>query len=127
VRGMTPRWRRSALAALELMGIALLMACSEHQDPMGPSNGTGQVVEVELLNFEFSPPELHIEVGTTVRWTNTTSNFHTVTPDGHTAWIEWQTAGEGETFEVMFDEAGAYPYYCVPHRGLGMAGTIIVE
>lgn len=82
---------------------------------------------VELLNFEFSQPQLHIEVGTTVRWTNATSTFHTVTPDGHTTWDEWQTASGGETFEVTFNEAGVHPYYCAPHRGLGMAGTIIVE
>ena len=94
---------------------------------MGPDGGTGQVVVVQLLDFEFSPPELRIEVGTTVRWTNTTSTFHTVTPDGHAGWSEWQTAGQSESFEVTFNEAGTYPYYCAPHRGLGMAGTIIVE
>lgn len=82
---------------------------------------------MELRNFEFSRPELRIEAGTTVRWRNTTSSFHTVTPDGHAVWTEWQTASSGETFEVTFDEAGTYPYYCSPHRGLGMAGTVIVE
>jgi plastocyanin len=108
-----------------LAGLVFLLGCSEHQDLMGPGNG--EVVEVELRNFEFSRPELRIEAGTTVGWRNTTSNFHTVTPDGHTAWTEWQTASEGETFEVTFEDAGTYPYYCSPHRGLGMTGTVIVE
>lgn len=108
-----------------LAGLVFLVGCSEHQDLMGPGND--EVVEVELRNFEFSRPELRIEAGTTVRWRNTTSNFHTVTPDGHMAWTEWQTASEGETFEVTFEDAGTYPYYCSPHRGLGMTGTVIVE
>ncbi|MCZ6737969.1 MAG: plastocyanin/azurin family copper-binding protein [Actinobacteria bacterium] len=38
-----------------------------------------------------------------------------------------QTAGGGQTFEVRFDEVGTYLYYCLPHRSLGMTGTIIVE
>lgn len=120
--------RRSAIraGALFLAGVALT-ACSEHQDPTAPGN-PGPVVEVELLeSFRFSPDELRVEAGTTVRWRNTTSNFHTVTPDGHSAWSEWQTAGTGETFEVTFDVPGTYPYYCNPHRSLGMTGTVIVE
>ena len=111
---------------LAVVTAAVLVACfSEHQDPAGPD--TGEVVEIELRNFEFSQPEVRIEPGTTVRWRNTTSTFHTVTPDGHSAWSEWQTASVGETFEVVFDQVGAYAYYCQPHRPLGMTGTIIVE
>lgn len=117
--------RRCILSALPLLG--LLAACSQHQDPMSPEAPAGEVVEIEIRNFEFSQPELRIERGTTVRWRNTTTTFHTVTPDGHTAWSAWQTAGQGETFDVTFDQAGAFPYYCNPHRSLGMTGTIVVE
>lgn len=116
---------RTLTTALKLTALALLVACSEHQDPMTP--GGDDVEVIELRNFEFSRPELHVAPGTTVRWVNTTSNFHTVTPDGHSTWTEWQTTGEGQTFEVTFDEAGTYPYYCMPHRSLGMTGTVIVE
>ena len=116
---------RAGRHGLMFASLILLLGCSEHQDLMGPRDG--EVVEVELANFDFSEPELRIEAGTTVRWRNTTSSFHTVTPDGHTTWTEWQTAGSGETFEVTFDEVGTYPYYCSPHRGLGMTGNVIVE
>lgn len=105
--------------------MALLVGCSQHTDVAGPDGG--EVVEIQLTNFAFSNPALHISPGTTVRWRNTTATFHTVTPDGHSAWSEWQTAANGETFEVTFNTAGTYPYYCVPHRSLGMTGTIIVE
>lgn len=115
------------LSKLILVSVVALAACSEHQDPMSPDGNGGPVVEIEIRNFEFSMPELHVAPGTTVRWRNTTSNYHTVTPDGHGYWTEWQTAGMGESFEVTFTQAGTYPYYCNPHRSLGMMGTVIVE
>lgn len=121
VKWMT-RYASLALTA----GVLVLAGCSEHQDPMGPGT-TGEVVEIEIQNFQFSMPALEISPGTTIRWRNTTGNYHTVTPDGHTAWTEWQTAGMGETFEVRFDVAGTYDYYCTPHRPLGMTGSITVR
>ena len=92
---------------------------------MSPDGG-GEVVEVEIRNFAFSMPELHVTPGTTVRWRNTVDNYHTVTPDGHQAWQQWQTTRAGETFEVTFGGVGSYPYYCAVHRSL-MTGTVIVE
>ena len=74
----------------------------------------------------FSQTTVTITPGTTIRWVNTTTNFHTVTPDGHTEWTEWQTTTNGEMFEVTFDTAGEYPYFCVPHLSLGMTGSIVV-
>lgn len=113
---------------LLLLGAALFVsACSEHQDPIGPGNTQGPVVVIEIRDFEFSMPDLAVDPGTTVRWMNTTSTFHTVTPDGHSQWTQWQTAGVGETFEVRFDQAGTFPYFCLPHRALGMTGTITVQ
>jgi plastocyanin len=118
---------RRALVVAVLGLFALTPAsCSEHQATMAPEDA-GDVVEIQLRNFEFSQPELHIAVGTTVRWRNTTSNYHTVTPDGHSAWTQWQTTRPDETFSVRFDAPGTYPYYCMPHRALGMTGAIIVE
>jgi plastocyanin len=103
------------------------LACSEHQDLMDPEDTNGQVVTIDLTNFAFSQPTVTIAPGTTVRWRNTTSSFHTVTPDGHAAWTEWQTNTNGETFDVQFNETGTFPYHCVPHRSLGMTGTIVVQ
>lgn len=120
------RGRLLALGAVAALSLVVAAACSEHVDPMAPDTGN-DVVVIEIRNFEFSQPELHIAAGTTVRWVNTTSNYHTVTPDGHSAWSQWQTAGMGESFEVTFDTQGSYPYYCNPHRALGMTGTVIVE
>lgn len=35
--------------------------------------------------------------------------------------------GPGEKVTNTFDVAGTYGYYCEPHQGAGMAGTIIVS
>ena len=123
-RSASPGRAGFALAALMTL---LVGACSEHQDPTDPGDGTGSVVEINLVDFAFSALELRIVPGTTVRWRNTTATFHTVTPDGHTTWTEWQTSSAGETFEVTFLETGTYAYFCDPHRSIGMVGTIIVE
>ena len=37
-----------------------------------------------------------------------------------------QIGDEGDTFEMKFDTAGEYAYYCEPHRGAGMNGVLIV-
>jgi plastocyanin len=118
---------RSRFTALALLGAlaGLIASCSEHDDSTGPDDG--EAVEIDLVDFAFEDDEVTVEAGTTIRWINTTSTFHTVTPDGHSAWDEWQTNAQGETFEVTLSTAGTYDYYCAPHRGIGMTGTIIVE
>lgn len=116
---MRPRWM--------VLGAAVaLSACSEHTDAAGPG-GNGPGVEVELTNFAFSPAEVTVEPGTRIRWVNGTASFHTVTPDGHEAWTEWQTGGTGESVEVVLNAPGTYEYYCAPHRSLGMTGRIVVQ
>ena len=84
-------------------------------------------VIVTLGNFAFTAADLTIDRGTTVRWRNATPTFHTVTPDGHEAFQEWQTNTQNQTFEFRFDQPGTYRYFCAPHRALGMTGVITVR
>lgn len=121
---MTTSHVRIGTAAL---AAALLAACSEHQDLTQPPPGAGQVVEVQLVDFAFVERNVTVEVGTTVRWRNTTPTFHTVTPEGHTTWNEFQTSSPGETFDVTFNSAGTYPFFCQPHRVIDMVGTVTVQ
>jgi plastocyanin len=88
----------------------------------------GEVVEILLnQNLTFSPAQVTISPGTTVRWRNTTSMFHTVTPDGHSEWSSVSFTQADETFDHTFQNPGTFPYYCEPHRAFGMTGTIIVQ
>lgn len=87
---------------------------------------TGQTVEA-LGNLTFSQPNLVISAGTSVRWINASSSAHTVTPDGHSEWSSANIASEGSTFVHTFNTPGTFPYYCAPHQGSGMTGTVTVN
>ncbi len=86
------------------------------------------VVEVQLLStLQFSPAQVTIAVGTTIRWRNAVSIFHTVTPDGHTEFMRATFSNIGDTFEHTFNTPGTFDYFCEPHVFAGMRGTIIVQ
>lgn len=77
-------------------------------------------------NF-FSPANLTIQVGDTVRWTNAVGgNPHDVTADDLSFASE---TASSFTFNVTFDTPGVFGYYCTIHGspGSGMSGTITVE
>lgn len=119
--------RMVTLALSALLVSSALAACSDRSStPAGPGDEDGVQI-VALSNFAFGPGTITIDRGTTIRWRNGTSTFHTVTPDGHDAFQEWETNGQGQTFEARFDEPGRYLYHCEPHRTLGMIGVIEVR
>lgn len=94
-----------------------------------PRPGPGpDLVIVELVApYAFSPAEVTIPPGTTIRWVNRSDIFHTITPDGHSEWSEVEMFTAGEEFEHTFNDEGVFPYVCAPHVSAGMTGTITVE
>lgn len=79
-------------------------------------------VVIEIRGFAFSPTEVTVSVGDTVRWVNFDSTEHTTTSNGG----EWDALlGNGETFEYVADTAGEFSYVCTLH--MGMAATLTVE
>lgn len=87
-------------------------------------------VEVSMVNFAFEPKTATINVGDTVKWTNTVVVPHTTTSGtGCAKDGKWDSGDmtRGATFSFTFDTPGEYPYYCIPHCNLGMTGTIIVN
>lgn len=90
----------------------------------GTTGGAVQVIDIQGLSF--SPRDVTVARGTRIRWTNNSGMLHTVTPDGHSAW-QGRDLSNGQTFEVVLDQVGTFNYYCVPHRGDGMTGTIRVQ
>ncbi|NNL95399.1 MAG: hypothetical protein HKO64_07215, partial [Xanthomonadales bacterium] len=81
--------------------------------------------EVTVGDNFFSPSELTIEVGDTVRWINATGGaIHNVTSSDD-AWVPSATASSF-TFEVVFNDPGSFGYLCTIHPG-SMQGTITVE
>lgn len=94
------------------------------------ATGSGDdVTTVTLSGTSFTPGNVTISVGETVRWV-VSSGSHTVTPDtpGQTGvWAGTGQLGTGDTFEHTFTTAGDFDYHCIPHQSLGMTGTITVQ
>lgn len=90
----------------------------------GPSSASVAIpVGAEFLgNRAFTPPELNVQVGTTVTWMNTDRDSHTTTSDA-AGWNSG-TISPGRQFSFTFQSAGTFPYHCSFHPG--MTGTVVV-
>lgn len=93
--------------------------------------GTQEITVGPGGDLVFDPAEVTVPAGTTVEWI-WESSFHTVTPQSQPEDADWSGTGtethdEGYTHSHAFDVAGTYEYYCDPHRGQGMVGTLTVE
>ncbi len=86
---------------------------------------------VEVSNNVFTPKDLVINAGESVRWMNV-QGFHNVNgsldayPDNPEGFINGQAASGAWTFDYTFTMVGVYDYQCDPHVGLGMVGTVTV-
>ncbi|HZV55509.1 MAG TPA: plastocyanin/azurin family copper-binding protein [Rhodocyclaceae bacterium] len=89
-----------------------------------PPSHAADTVAVDIVDYQFSPAELKVRVGTTVTWTNTAKRTsHSVMflgPGGY----ESDRLFSGESFSRTFDKPGSYPYRCGPHEE--MTGRIEV-
>jgi plastocyanin len=92
-----------------------------------------QVVAVGSDGLNFDPESFTIAVGDTVRWEWEGDN-HNVTPEDvqqQSSWLgttdeEGYTYDAGYTHSHTFEVPGEYTYYCDPHRGAGMTGSVTV-
>ena len=146
----TRRSRRDVLYRLGTAGAvgigAALAGCSG--DDGGGSGGGNTVEMTDSLAFE--PGNLTVSTGTTVTWENGGTVAHTVTAydDSSPSGAAYFASGEYDSeqaardgfrggdggliesdgsYEHTFETAGEYEYFCIPHEGSGMTGTITVE
>lgn len=96
---------------------------------------------IEMTNrLTFIPDTLHVSVGDRVTWKNTSMLVHTVTADSAQSTVEGSvrlpegaesfdsgSIDPGDEFSRKLHVPGIYTYFCIPHEGAGMWGTIIVE
>ena len=129
----------SARSFLSLvLAAALLGGCSSD------SQSTHVAMEV---GHKFTPPTAEGSAGATWTFTNDSDESHTVTllqdsvPAGADYWASGGFDSEeaarddvagglikpGEEFEVKIEKAGTYRYFCIPHEGDGMTGTLEVK
>lgn len=94
----------------------------------------------------FEPEGFTAAPGEKIVFENTSSESHTVTayqegvPEGGDYFASGGATSEeaarsslaegllkpGESFEVTLDQPGTYRYFCIPHEGSGMTGTITI-
>jgi plastocyanin len=75
-------------------------------------------------NF-FAPSSITIQVGGTVTWSNDGQVTHTVTANSGS--FDSGDLNPGQSFSHTFTQSGTFPYYCQPHRFVGMKGTVTVQ
>ncbi|MCH8841483.1 MAG: hypothetical protein IID61_00740 [SAR324 cluster bacterium] len=96
------------------------------------------VILTNKLTFEKSV--VQIKIGDKVRWKNTSDLVHSVTVDPELAALkenvqlpngaETFNSGDllpGEEFSHTFTVPGTYKYFCIPHEGAKMLGTVVVS
>jgi plastocyanin len=106
---------------------------------LGAVSASAEVVTIRQFGFYFSPREVVINPGDTVRWT-WSSGSHTVTEgtdgtiNGNEAFHAPLTSATPQ-YEVAFTPAflaanprpgGRYDYFCQPHFSIGMNGVVWV-
>jgi plastocyanin len=121
------KMRSGAIAGLVAVGLMAAPAVANAADVKLGSD-SGQLV--------FVPDEITVKVGDSVTWTGNKGLPHNVVfdeenvPEGVDAEAlshADNVGDEGEKVTTKFTKAGTYGYYCEPHRGAGMNGTVIVK
>lgn len=83
------------------------------------------IVVITQEGNTFSPDNVSVQVGDTVRWV-WTSGSHTTTsatiPVGAAAWDSQLTSSVTQ-FDYKVTTEGLYNYVCTPHAAIGMIGT----
>jgi plastocyanin len=83
--------------------------------------------EIFMQNMAFTPADMSITVGTTIKWTNKDGTAHTVTngtPGSPLGLFDSGNIAPNGDFTFTFNKAGTYKYFCRIHPM--MIGTITV-
>lgn len=83
---------------------------------------------VQASNDVFTPADLTISKGDTVKWV-WVNGFHTTTSDSTTGLTVWNALLDqnNPSFSFVFNNVGVFHYHCIYHVSLGMKGTITVQ
>ncbi len=117
-------------------------------DTGGGGGGGGEIRTVDMTDgLVFDPEEITVAAGDTVVWENVGSVGHSVTayeaeiPEAADYWASGGFDNEddaranypqrgdvpgGESYQHTFETTGTHGYFCIPHEGVGMVGTVEV-
>jgi plastocyanin len=118
-------------AALALAAVALALGAataSAQMDHGGHGMDDAPAAGVSVSASAYTPADLDVLVGDSVRWRNDSVRDHTVSADDGT----WSSArlGISDAYSHRFDDAGSVPYYCKLHvfmRGVVNVRRILLD
>ncbi len=122
---------KTAYVLIGPIAIAIMIfACARAINQTSGSGSNGSTTGVTVGDNFYSPANITVTSGSTVTWTWTGANQHTVTsgtPGGTGVGTLFnspiQTTG---TFVFTFTQTGTYPYFCLIH-GAAMTGSVTVQ
>jgi plastocyanin len=115
-----------AAMVVGVLALAPLAQAAEVEVKMGAANG----------RLVFEPKEVTIKKGDSVRWVFVKAGPHNVMFDKAKvpAGVDAATISHKKlvnktdpSFVTKFDKVGEYYYFCVPHKGAGMVGEVVVK
>lgn len=107
--------RRSFTRKAFVVGFAGFAGC------LGGDSGVRETSSVTMVNTQFKPRNIHVDVGTEVTWTNEDSGAHTVSAASNNWSKDTEVAGGGSTTHT-FSESGVYDVYCRFHGSQDLSG-----
>jgi plastocyanin len=79
-------------------------------------------------NLIFEPSDVTINAGDTIHFVNDMLPPHNIIVEGRADLSrESLMFNPGESQDIIFADAGDYTFFCGPHQGAGMTGTIHVN
>ena len=79
-------------------------------------------------NLVFEPNDITIDAGDTIHFVNEALPPHNIIVEGRADLSrESLLFAPGESQDILFADAGDYTFFCGPHQGAGMTGTIHVK
>ena len=88
-------------------------------------------IEIDLAEIAFVPENFKVSRDTKIVWKNSDSVVHYINTDSHPGHTYYpaqnsNALNKNDTYAVVFDKPGVYPYHCSAHADV-MKGMIIVE
>jgi len=79
-------------------------------------------------NLIFEPSDVTIDAGDTIHFVNNMLPPHNIIVEGRADLSrESLMFNPGESQDILFADAGDYSFFCGPHQGAGMVGTVHVN
>jgi amicyanin len=118
---MTRRMSTEVLLAALVLGIAELVGVTG--TVTATTRPEPETMEVKIDNFTFGPPELTVNAGTTITWTNRDDIPHTVVNTDKV--FKSKVLDTDERFSFTFATPGTFTYFCSIHPK--MTGKVVVK